>query len=93
MGRHAKGIRAYAGHTIARGAQQKSSACIVSATKKVAQELRNTVAVCRKSYINPLIFTAWQTGILHQYVQEQAKCIQEELEIRILTFLRRQHSR
>jgi DNA topoisomerase IB len=68
-------------------------ACIVSATKKVAEELRNTVAVCRKSYINPLIFTAWQTGILHQYVQEQAECIQEELESRILTFLRRQHSR
>jgi DNA topoisomerase IB len=49
--------------------------------------LRNTVAVCRKSYINPLVFTAWQTGILHQY-REEAESVQEELENRILLFLR-----
>jgi len=28
----------------------------------VAAELRNTPAVCRKSYINPLVLTAWQEG-------------------------------
>lgn len=29
---------------------------------KVAAQLRNTPAVCRKSYINPLVLTAWQAG-------------------------------
>jgi DNA topoisomerase-1 len=29
---------------------------------KVAEELRNTPAVCRKSYINPVVFEAWQEG-------------------------------
>jgi DNA topoisomerase IB len=28
----------------------------------VAAELRNTPAVCRKSYINPVVLTAWQEG-------------------------------
>ena len=28
----------------------------------VAAEFRNTPAVCRKSYINPLVLTAWQEG-------------------------------
>jgi DNA topoisomerase-1 len=28
--------------------------------EEVAAELRNTPAVCRKSYINPLVLTAWQ---------------------------------
>ncbi len=27
---------------------------------EVAAELRNTPAVCRKSYINPVVLTAWQ---------------------------------
>lgn len=66
-------------------------ACIVSAIKKVAEELRNTVAVCRKSYINPLVFSAWQAGILHQCLQEQAAGMREELEYMILAFLRREH--
>ena len=32
--------------------------------KQVASGLRNTPAVCRKSYINPAVFTAWQDGAL-----------------------------
>jgi DNA topoisomerase IB len=30
----------------------------------LAAGLRNTPAVCRKSYINPAVFTAWQKGTL-----------------------------
>jgi DNA topoisomerase I len=30
----------------------------------VAELLRNTPAVCRKSYVNPQVFTAWQNGTL-----------------------------
>jgi DNA topoisomerase IB len=67
--------------------KRRLQACVVCAIRKVAEELRNTVAVCRKSYINPLVFTAWQTGILHQY-REEAESVQEELENRILLFLR-----
>jgi DNA topoisomerase IB len=39
-------------------------ACINAIVKQVAQDLRNTPAVCRKSYINPGVFTAWREGRL-----------------------------
>jgi DNA topoisomerase IB len=35
---------------------------IAAVVTQVAAELRNTPAVCRKSYINPVILTAWQQG-------------------------------
>ena len=38
--------------------------CINAVVKQVASGLRNTPAVCRKSYINPAVFTAWQEGSL-----------------------------
>ncbi len=40
--------------------------CINSVVKEVAAGLRNTPAVCRKSYINPAVFTAWQNGNLRR---------------------------
>jgi DNA topoisomerase IB len=41
--------------------------CINAVIKDVATGLRNTPAVCRKSYINPAVFVAWQNGRLrHQ---------------------------
>jgi DNA topoisomerase IB len=75
-----------------RRSKRALKACIVSATRKVADELRNTPAVCRKSYINPLIFSAWQTGLLHQCVQEQGGEMREELECMVLAFLRQEQS-
>ncbi len=39
---------------------------IVGVLKQVASELRNTPAVCRKSYINPGVFDAWRTGAIHR---------------------------
>ena len=65
---------------------------VVSATKKVAEELRNTPAVCRKSYINPLVFSAWQEGILHGCVQEQSEGTRETLECMVLAFLRKEEA-
>jgi len=41
-------------------------ACINEVVKEVAAGLRNTPAVCRKSYINPAVFIAWQNGELHR---------------------------
>jgi DNA topoisomerase IB len=35
----------------------------------VAKELRNTPAVCRKSYVNPQLFLAWEQGTLRQHFQ------------------------
>jgi DNA topoisomerase I len=35
----------------------------------VAKELRNTPAVCRKSYINPQLFLAWEKGMLRRHFQ------------------------
>ncbi len=39
---------------------------IVGVVKRVAAELRNTPAVCRKSYINPAVFDAWRCGLIHK---------------------------
>jgi DNA topoisomerase I len=39
---------------------------IVGVLKQVASELRNTPAVCRKSYINPIVFDAWRAGTIHR---------------------------
>ncbi len=39
---------------------------IAEVVKQVAKELRNTPAVCRKSYINPAVFDSWRSGGIHQ---------------------------
>jgi DNA topoisomerase IB len=40
--------------------------CMNAVVKQVAAGLRNTPAVCRKSYINPAVFVAWQDGKLRR---------------------------
>jgi DNA topoisomerase I len=40
--------------------------CMMSVVRDVAAGLRNTPAVCRKSYINPAVFIAWQNGGLRR---------------------------
>jgi DNA topoisomerase I len=40
--------------------------CVNDVIKEVAAGLRNTPAVCRKSYINPAVFAAWQKGSLRR---------------------------
>ena|SRR5690349_67861 len=42
--------------------------CINDVVKEVASGLRNTPAVCRKSYINPAVIVAWQDGELRKRV-------------------------
>jgi DNA topoisomerase IB len=68
-------------------------ASIVTATRQVAEELRNTPAVCRKSYINPAVFSAWQKGDLHRWMEEleeAAHPMHDPLESAVLSFLRKQ---
>lgn len=48
------------------------SRCVVATAKRVAEELGNTPAVCRKSYINPVVFTAWRSGELGKRVPQTA---------------------
>ncbi len=64
--------------------------CIAAAIKKVAAELRNTPAVCRKSYINPVVFVAWRNGNLHQAIREDISAAPRKAERLALSFLRRQ---
>jgi len=64
--------------------------CIVAAVKKVAAELRNTAAVCRKSYINPVVFAAWRSGSLHKAIQDDISTAPRKAERLALGFLRRQ---
>jgi len=51
--------------------EQRSEAalrrCMNTVVKEVAAGLRNTPAVCRKSYINPAVFVAWQNGELRRH--------------------------
>jgi len=62
--------------------------CIVGAIRQVATELRNTPAVCRKSYINPVVFDAWRSGTLHRHANLSGA--PRRAETTTLTFLRAQ---
>ena len=64
--------------------------CIVAAVKRVAAELRNTPAVCRKSYINPVVFVAWRSGSLHKAIRDDITAAPRKAERLALGFLRRQ---
>lgn len=43
-----------------KGSDRALQSCITAVIKDVAAGLRNTPAVCRKSYINPAVFDAWR---------------------------------
>lgn len=63
--------------------------CINNAIKQVASELGNTPAVCRKSYINPVVFDAWRDGRLHKVVREDLSRAPRKAETLALRFLKR----
>lgn len=43
-------------------------ACETDVVREIAQQLGNTVAVCRNSYIDPVVFEHWRSGTLqHSY--------------------------
>ncbi len=64
--------------------------CIVAAIRQVASELRNTPAVCRKSYINPLVFDAWRDGALQGDAYARLSAAPRRAETTALSFLRAQ---
>ena len=63
--------------------------CIVSVVKKVAAELRNTPAVCRKSYINPWVFDVWRSGQMPAAIGAAAATAPRQAEKLALSLLRR----
>jgi len=62
--------------------------------KQVATALRNTPAVCRKSYINPAVFDTWRSGEIHKTFDGSIKQSgSRRTEKLVLAFLRRQAKR
>jgi DNA topoisomerase-1 len=62
---------------------------IAGVVKLVAAELRNTPAVCRKSYINPVVFDGWRSGVIHAALGGSHAAIStRKAETLVLDFLR-----
>ena len=68
-------------------------AATLVAIKAVAAELRNTPTVAKKSYINPVVFTAWRSGSLHKAVTGDLKGAPRRTEKVALAFLRSESRR
>jgi DNA topoisomerase I len=67
---------------------------IVKVVKEVAAALRNTPAVCRKSYINPIVFEAWRSGTIQRAFNGGLKlAAPRQTENRVLSFLAHHASR
>jgi DNA topoisomerase I len=61
---------------------------ITDVVRKVAAELRNTPAVCRKSYINPRVFDKWRSGHLGKLVGKRRRLSTRKAEALVLDLLR-----
>lgn len=74
-----------------RGGERALQHCVNEVVREVAAGLRNTPAVCRKSYINPLLFSIWRDGALEraEFALQRAP---RQAERAVLQLLRR-HSR
>ena len=58
--------------------------------RRVAEELNNTPAVCRKSYINPAVFDAWRSGRLQRVLNGNLSSLTlVKAERKIRSFLKR----
>jgi DNA topoisomerase IB len=54
-------------------------------------ELRNTPAVCRKSYINPAVFDSWRSGSIHENIDGKLTAASaRKTETLVLAFLRQE---
>jgi DNA topoisomerase-1 len=66
---------------------------IAEVVKKVAAELRNTPAVCRKSYINPAVFDSWRAGHIREKIDGKLTLASaRKAETLVLAFLREESS-
>lgn len=58
--------------------------CVVHTAEQVAAALGNTPAVSRKSYINPIVFTAWRSGALHALSKRAKRGADEKVALALL---------
>jgi DNA topoisomerase I len=60
--------------------------CIVATARHVAEALGNTAAVCRKSYINPVVFAAWRSRQIERLVPRTSLTARqmERMALRVL---------
>jgi DNA topoisomerase I len=64
---------------------------IADVVRQVSVELRNTPAVCRKSYINPAVFDSWRAGSIHKAFDGMLICATaRKAENMVLEFLRQE---
>jgi DNA topoisomerase IB len=64
---------------------------IAGVVRQVAAKLRNTPAVCRKSYINPAVFDSWRSGRIHEVFNGNLSlAAPRRAETLVLAFLRQQ---
>jgi len=68
-------------------ASKKATRAIVAG---VAEELGNTIAVCRKCYIHPAIFSGFEDGTLRLRTPKHAREGLSPVEIAVFHYLRRQ---
>ncbi|MGY3041224.1 DNA topoisomerase-1 [Rhodanobacter sp. TND4EL1] len=73
-----------------KGGERAMRSALAAAIKEVAATLGNTPAVCRASYIHPLILDGWQDGSLHRGIPAQVAAHPRQLEQAVLRYLRRQ---
>lgn len=72
------------------GGERAVRSALAAAVKEVAATLGNTPAVCRASYIHPLIMQGWQDGRLQRAIPAAIAAHPRQLEQRTLRYLRRQ---
>jgi DNA topoisomerase IB len=71
-----------------RPTERALKACINGVIGEVAAELRNTPSVCRKSYIDPVVFDGWREGRLHRRFACGTPMRSRMIERRARSFLR-----
>lgn len=71
-----------------RDSERACASTVSDVVKQVAAQLRNTPAVCRKSYIHPLAFEAWRDGRLHRLAERTGSTGSRQLEALALRLLR-----
>lgn len=71
------------------GSDREVSGILAEVVRSVASELRNTPAVCRKSYIDPRVFEAWQDGYLQRLLPPSGRLAPRQLEAMALRLLKR----
>ena len=72
-----------------KGGERAQRSVLASAVKEVAAILGNTPAVCRASYIHPMILAGWQDGSLERAIPASAASHPRQLEQLTLRYLRR----